>query len=646
VHEFCSIEALPQCDIEDSVIRRTMQTCCHVEWGKIERTGKQMGDMSEEKREQRKWRLRVWWAEWAFSKIEEDQGTAIVFSSDESYVHERHQQQRSLVPTDEDGRALGKILGQKRNGNRICVVGSVSKWGHLVAKDPDGLPIVDCDYRNSKGDSVQKGGTFVELNNEHPQLPRTVFNHKTNPDPNRNKSATAKKSRNPFSCFKRADLLDYARTHAIEIPTDIPGKGYLDAVRKLLFTEASEKKLPLPMEQVRQQIPMEVAPDDDIDNGASDSGTMDNAAEKLSNNLSWTSNDYNNLSEVMKAIGVNDVCSSEVRGQEASATQTIFTDWHQVRETLLDVAHTTDKFFPALLQSGDYHKNFDSYTFFKWNVAVEQTYPHFCQDLQRAKDAGTLNPPSQHDFYDWNLKKPTRKLINWIDNAPYHGSVQVQLSSKSKKDYAKILGALKVTHIKVKRDGVDYNIEVPQADGQWERGFPNAKELKKATLDCILDLKPELVQPPYAILMNSKKDGVWGNGPIGWETKFSAPYVSDQIVIELKWADGKNHVARNNDENGTAAIVVNMMRDRFYNGPTACEKLFDHCEKEMLKAINRDHEEGGPLWGDSILELNGLPDDTTLRKWKDWAGMNKLEYGEDEETNDSEFAGLEDSLED
>ena len=33
VHSFCSIEALPQCDIEDSVIRRTMQTCCHVEWG-------------------------------------------------------------------------------------------------------------------------------------------------------------------------------------------------------------------------------------------------------------------------------------------------------------------------------------------------------------------------------------------------------------------------------------------------------------------------------------------------------------------------------------------------------------------------------------------------------------------------------------
>jgi hypothetical protein len=48
------------------------------------------------------------------------------------------------------------------------------------------------------------------------------------------------------------------------------------------------------------------------------------------------------------------------------------------------------------------------------------------------------------------------------------------------------------------------------------------------------------------------------------------------------------------------------------------------------------------MWGDSILKLNGLPDVTTLRTWKDWAGMNKLEYGEDEESNDSEFAGLED----
>ena len=62
-------------------------------------------------------------------------------------------------------------MSQKRSGNSICVVESVCKWGHLVAKDPDGLPIMDSDYRNSKGESVDVRGTSVELNNEHPQLP-------------------------------------------------------------------------------------------------------------------------------------------------------------------------------------------------------------------------------------------------------------------------------------------------------------------------------------------------------------------------------------------------------------------------------------------------------------------------------------------
>jgi len=93
----------------------------------------------------------------------------------------------------------------------------------------------------------------------------------------------------------------------------------------------------------------------------------------------------------------------------------------------------------------------------------------FCRDFQRKKDAGTLDPPSDHDIYDWDSEKPTRKLINWIDKAPYLGSVQVQLSSTTKKEYAKSLGALGVKYIKVKRGDASHNIEVPQSDA-WRVG--------------------------------------------------------------------------------------------------------------------------------------------------------------------------------
>jgi len=59
LHPLFHIKYLPSCRIEDSVIRRAMEICGHVQWGKVERTGKCMCNMSEEKVDQRKWRLRV-----------------------------------------------------------------------------------------------------------------------------------------------------------------------------------------------------------------------------------------------------------------------------------------------------------------------------------------------------------------------------------------------------------------------------------------------------------------------------------------------------------------------------------------------------------------------------------------------------------
>jgi hypothetical protein len=626
VHKLCSIDVLPPCDIEDSVIRKTMEVCCHTTWAKTTAVGKKGGDMSSESQERRKWRLRVWWAQYCLAKLEEEAGVALVFSADESYVHNNHHSDFSLLPTDKNRKPLAEINAAKRSGSRICIAGGICKYGHLVGRNPNGDPVVDSDYRNARGDSVPHGGTFVELNNAYPPLPRAVYNHQTNRNPNRPQKK--KKTPLPFEKMSKRDMCAYCEQHSTTIGPlpDWPKNGWTDACRKFLRTKLEEHPdLPVPQsENVEVVLPESIiAP------------ITETAKE-----------DDDNLRTVMTAIGVTDSMSNDVRGQDACAQQSIFMDWESVRTSLLDMAHTADKFFPALQASGDYHKNFDSYTFFKWMVAVELTYPDFCKYLQQLKNEGKLHPPSEHDFWDEDNQKPSRKMILFIDNAPYHQSLQVQLSSKSKKDCALYLRGLGVKTIQFTRhtngDERVHNVEVPEDGQEWQKNYPSADELREVTLKIILEKKPSLIQPPYAMLMESKKNGVWGNGTEGWVTRKSAPYVPNEVSVELKWADGKNFAALNSDGSGSARDVINMVRGRWYSNKTSCDSLFRHAENEMLRAINEDYEENeGPMHGQSILGIEGLPDEATLGLWMEKAGMNKDYDGTSYDTNDQLFSAEE-----
>ena len=635
VHEYCPIDLVPPCDIEESVIRKTMETCCHTTWTKVTRVGKQMGDMSPEKQEKRKWRLRVWWAQYCKAKIEEHEGRAIVFSADESYVHEHHHSEFSLVPTDKKKNPIADVNAPKRSGNRICIAGAICQWDHLITRDPEGNPIVDSDYRNAKGESVAQGGTFVELNNEYPSLPRAVFKHATNREPKQRQQK--RKRQREFENVKKPQLQQYLEDNKAllePIPQqEWPSKGWTDACRQFLREKRTQNpQLPIPPNEI---VELEVMPDENVAATDPQLQTTGVQQQQLS--------DDENLAAVMSVIGVTDCTSSGVRGQEACAQQSIFMDWEKVRDSLLDMAHTTDKFFPALRAAGDYHKNFDAYTFFKWMVSVELTYPDFCQQLQKRKDDGTLHPPSAHDFWDKENNKPSRQLILFIDNAPYHQSLQVQLASKSKKDYTLYLRGLGVETIQFTRDGVQHNVEVPEQGKDWHKNYPRADELREVTMNIILERKPSLVQPPYDILMESKRNGVWGQGPKGWVTYKSAPYVANQVSVELKWADGKNYVANNIGDHSSARNVINMMRERWYSNKTKCASLFSHAEKDMLRAINEDHDENeGPMNGSTILDIQGLPDENTLALWMEKAGMNKPYDGTFYDTNDQLFADTED----
>ena len=68
-----------------------------------------------------------------------------------------------------------------------------------------------------------------------------------------------------------------------------------------------------------------------------------------------------------------------------------------------------------------------------------------------------------------------------------------------------------------------------------------------------------------------------------WEIIWSAPYMPKHIPVELKWADGKNYVAapEQQSEQRTVSDVIDMLRNKWYTGPTTGASQFEHCERKM-----------------------------------------------------------------
>jgi len=209
-----------------------------------------------------------------------------------------------------------------------------------------------------------------------------VFNHPTNREPRAEKR---KRQTNEFDNMTKPHLrsyLDVNKTLLEPIP-NWPSKGWTDLCRNFLRDKRNANP-ELPSPQTAEIHEMGAVPDENVHNAhaietqTESITTEDTAVQQLLVD--------ENLAAMMNVIGVTDSSSNDIRGQDACAQQSIFIDWEKVRESLADMAHTSDKFFPALTAKGDYHKNFDSYTFFKWMVSVELTYPDFCKELQKRKD--------------------------------------------------------------------------------------------------------------------------------------------------------------------------------------------------------------------------------------------------------------------
>jgi len=161
--EYVSVETVPPANFTEKVLRDTMTKICHIGWGKTKHIGG--GGNSEAKITQVKWRRRVFIAELARAQQLERDGKALIISMDESYCHNSHHSNYSLLPTDASGDTLGDLGGSAGKGPRICMSGAISKWGAFIGYNAhDESPIFDCHWENAKQESVMKNGTFKELN--------------------------------------------------------------------------------------------------------------------------------------------------------------------------------------------------------------------------------------------------------------------------------------------------------------------------------------------------------------------------------------------------------------------------------------------------------------------------------------------------
>ena len=277
--------------------------------------------------------------------------------------------------------------------------------------------------------------------------------------------------------------------------------------------------------------------------------------------------------------------------------------------------------FEADKSDGDYHRNVNTLIFYKMMVIAGYTYPEFCKQMHQAWLRGDVN--SEHGFYDYEHDKPTRVLVEFLDNAPYHHGIMVQIKSESKKGIAKILRRLGVTEIKWTRldadiGAVEHRVEVPEEGSDWLKGHPNTKELQDSAYEAITEKKPELLQPPWRQLQYD-----WGPDDLPSRIQvFNIPGTSTFVGIENLFAYGKNYVGHHNQqfEGRSFKDIIDMLHHRWLGeGNTTGAAHFRMAHRFINQFIKDDHESGGPLEG-KIGELVDAPTLDTMNEWRNLAG--------------------------
>ena len=589
----------PPVEFSKSVLRYSMYKVAGYSWGKMERKGK--AAKTQEQLDREIFRKCVNLVEhhrnlW----LQHVMHTHIICYRDESFIHAMHNGQHSLLPRDNNGKILKDINMSVRNGQRVCMSGGITWYGHYTGyfQDRNGKwrPYRDCKWIDKNGNEVEKGGSYVELSGDldenYEQKVRKMYRGKIK------KPAVNTKM-----------LVADVRLVAIDEGVPVQNQDGSFVSKKSLIDQIKARRLSQSAEEE------EVVVDDG------------EASIELNSEL----------------------------GYGAIADQLCTTDWKKLYRQTSDLSPTGDKFFVAgNSKSTDYHDNFCSISTFKVFRSFEITLPYYCQHLQRVKKhvnnrnrtletmteeekscpiygkyyydpTNTENMdkfgPDVPDFYDeaepdlTPQQRCKRQLIIEHDNAPYNHGVDVNVKKQSLAKCSFLLRKCGLNSITIKKtdengEEITERLVVPEEGQEWIRNknIIKADDIKLEASLTLANEVPELQAPGYRMIVD---DVMMTRGGKKWLVTYTAPYTSYMCSIEFKWCDGKGYAARpiNQRTGRSPAQVVNLVRSKWYD--VCLEKLpidpavwIKHCHREMndrIKMWSEDPDistDSFPLRGD------------------------------------------------
>jgi len=599
INPYLDLDNCPPVQLSVDCITYAMRKITGYGWCEVEPKG--ATGKTEEQKLQRMWRQVLYFSEHHRNLyLQHVLHTHVIAYTDESFAHEMHHGPYSLMPMGPQQMLLAAIYAQVRNGLRICVTGGMSCYGHITGYYYWGGKwhvYRDCMWVDKNNIEVMKGGRYVELTGEVDQATgiqkiRAIYIKPQKP----------KKLKNY--------LLLELRLLAIEEDVDLHYTNEKGVDKPLAKAGLIAK-----IEAKRAQVA---------------SAAAFAAAFAASSSASSSEGAEDERTREESAIEFN-----SARGIAECLEQCALTDWDLYQIELSDCAPCGDRSFVAYAHEGDYHNNVDSKMKFKFVNGLVLAWKFFMRHLQRIKefrcrgvsrlDDGSVlvhdpacalygkytidpNDPlyGEHvpDFYNWDwvpagtvmddMEGSRRNMILEHDNAPYCHGVEVQLSSYSREKCADLLRKLGIGHIIISRPDNDKTLwpKTPSADGiPWDTATHKitAAEIKSATKDAVLKLKPSLLKPGYMSLCEKYKIIV----------TFTCPYTSNLCCIESKWQIAKSELANpHNQKSGrSCAEVVIIMRKKWYDvlpdrgsgpkDPIDMNIFVRHCHRLMNEELDQ-----------------------------------------------------------
>jgi hypothetical protein len=197
-----SPELCPPAMFTQRMISYCMRLHGGIRWGRVHKLGK--APATEEKMEVKSWRKALFFVEHSNNLERERQHEGIIVYKDESFCHQGHVSEFSLLPTDENSKIIPDVYEPIRGGQRVAISGGITIYGHLtgwlwqwvtkgensealrckfglpeggkweqrIAEDGSGAvevympvgPYRDCAWVDKKGVEVTRYGKFTELN--------------------------------------------------------------------------------------------------------------------------------------------------------------------------------------------------------------------------------------------------------------------------------------------------------------------------------------------------------------------------------------------------------------------------------------------------------------------------------------------------